>query len=66
MASIEDCAALPTRLNDARNLASKGQISKADPAHLELSEIAARSSADAAAMVTTHLEFRLSLALHDE
>src|SRR5574337_1993832 len=58
--SLSWCAAsLPTCFNNARDLTSKSQISKADPTHFELPEIATRSSTDAAAMIAAHLKFRL-------
>src|SRR5439155_2104579 len=58
--------ALPARLQDARNLALERQLAEAEPAHLELPEVAARAAAQLAPMIGARLELRLTLRLHDE
>src|SRR5499426_3579240 len=58
--------ALPARLHDARHLALERQFAKAEPAHLELPEVAARAAAQLAAVIGARRELRLTLGLHDE
>src|SRR5499426_3723539 len=58
--------ALPARLHDARHLALERQLSEAEPAHLELPEVAARATAELAPRIGARLELRLTLRLHDE
>src|SRR5256712_3123064 len=57
---------LPARLHDARNLALERQLAKAEPAHLELPEVAARAAAQLAPGIGARAELRLTLRLHDE
>src|SRR2546421_6671222 len=57
---------LPARLHDARHLALEGQLAKAQAAHPELPEIAARTTAQLAPVVATRGELRRRLGLHDE
>src|SRR5215510_10978834 len=58
--------ALPARLHDARNLALERQLAEAEPAQLELPEVAARAAAQLAPVIGARLELRLTLGLHDE
>src|SRR5262245_46777174 len=58
--------ALPARLHDARDLALQRQLAEAEPAHLELPEVAARAAAQLAAGIGPRGELRLTLRLHDE
>src|SRR5882672_11607283 len=57
---------LPARLQDARNLALERQLAEAEPAHLELPEVAARTAAQLAPRIGARREFRFPLRLHDE
>src|SRR4029453_6065422 len=58
--------ALPARLYDARHLALERQLTEAEPAHLELPEIAARTPAELAARIGARRKLRFTLRLHDE
>src|SRR5499426_3793031 len=58
--------ALPARLHDARDLALERQLAEAEPAELELPEVAARAAAQLAPRIGARLELRLTLRLHDE
>src|SRR5215472_7113571 len=57
---------LPARLDHARHLAPERQLAEADPAHLELPEVSARASAQAAPPVSARLELGRTLLLHDQ
>src|SRR5215470_3403432 len=57
---------LPARLDHARHFALEGQLPEAQPAGLELPQIAAWAAADLAAVVAPRLELRGPLRLHDE
>jgi hypothetical protein len=50
---------LPTRFDDARNLASESKLTEAEPAHLELAQKAARAAANAAPVAMTDFKLRL-------
>jgi len=56
---------LPAGLHDARDFSLQGVLAEAQPAQAELSIIAARTTAVAAAVVLPHLEFLLALGLGD-
>src|SRR5436309_10588621 len=53
---IDIAALLPARLHDARNLALERQFAEAEAAEFELSDVAARTPAELAAVVCAHLE----------
>src|SRR4026207_1904773 len=57
---------LPARLDHAGHLALERELAEADPAGLELAQIAARPAADLATVVRAHLVLRGALLLHDE
>src|SRR5512145_2651314 len=56
---------LPTRLGHSRKRALEGEVPEADPAQLELAEVAPRPSAPLAAAARAHRELRLALRLGD-
>src|SRR5262249_9712410 len=56
---------LPAGLNDAGDFPAQRHASKTDAAHLELADIAARASADSAAVAHAHLELRFLARLRD-
>src|SRR6185312_745063 len=58
--------ALPARLDHAGHLALEGELPEADPAGLELPQVAAGPAADLAARVGARLELGRALLLHDE
>src|SRR5262249_30384839 len=58
--------ASPRGLDHARDLAPQGQAPEADPAQLELAEIAPRTPADSTARVAPGLELGGSLLLEDQ
>src|SRR5204862_2334134 len=57
---------LPTRLDHAWDFALERQFSEAEPARLELPEIAARAAAQSAASIGPRLELGRALLLHDQ
>src|SRR5882762_2134208 len=57
---------LPARLHDAGDLALERQLAEAEPAHLELPEVAARAAAELAPGIGARAELRFPLGLHDE
>src|SRR5215470_19056534 len=56
---------LPAGLHDAGNFPAQGHAAKTDAAHFELADIAARASADSAAVAHAHLELRFLARLGD-
>src|SRR5262245_36597971 len=56
----------PARLHDARHLALEGQLPEAEPAQLELPEVAPRTAAQLAAVIAARRKLRRPLGLHDE
>src|SRR5207245_11369160 len=57
---------LPARLHDARNLALERHLAEAEPAHLELPEVAARTAAQLAPRIGARRKLRFPLRFHDE
>src|SRR6185437_15802503 len=58
--------ALPARLDHTGHLALERELAEADPARLELAQVAARAATDLAAGVGARLELGGALLLHDE
>src|ERR1700740_3014826 len=58
-------ALLPAGFHDAGNFPLQRHAAETDSAHLKLADIAARASANAAAVADAHLEFRLLERLGD-
>src|SRR5439155_1339187 len=56
----------PTRLRHAGQLAHERALAEADPAQPELAHVAARATADLAAVIALHLELRRPLGLEDQ
>src|SRR5687767_6556859 len=57
---------LPARFHDARDLALEGELAEAQPAHLELPEVAPGPAAQLAAGIGARRELRRRLRFHDQ
>src|SRR5712664_2449260 len=56
----------PAGVRDTRHLALEGELTEAQPAHPELTDVRPRAPAQLAAVVAARLELRRPLRLHDE